>query len=344
MFWTVPSCWANWFSCGCMSLNWRCPASSFDTGVSSETLPTFSIWCAWFCQDTSAAAIQLHHCHFVLIVWRLRKCWLDLERFCGSMSCGIQVDKRALAHFLPAGGVHHWPSMGPGFTDSPGCTRKELAWVLWLFSLQQLDVSMFCLILWWHRLSGCCRDRGVWEQSNWPKATVLYFMEVLTEFQWPSHFAQISDGFSSRFGRRRPFVLVGCILYALCLIATWLSTGMRQPILLNETHTFNQPMHTHACIQSGFCRNQCCYNLLDYWGLMQSAYRPVAWEYWRMVWLFLHPVLPHRYVTWQGVMAFWAVLEINVPVLCVQMKLNHEGASCESCWALAISFFGFTGC
>ena len=31
--------------------------------------------------------------------------------------------------------------------------------------------------------------------------------------------AQISDGFSSRFGRRRPFVLVGCILYALCLIA-----------------------------------------------------------------------------------------------------------------------------
>lgn len=52
---------------------------------------------------------------------------------------------------------------------------------------------------------------------------------------WPSHFAQISDGFSSRFGRRRPFVLVGCILYALCLIATWLSTGMCQPILLNET-------------------------------------------------------------------------------------------------------------
>ena len=60
---------------------------------------------------------------------------------------------------------------------------------------------------------------------------------------WPSHFSQISDGFSSRFGRRRPFVLVGCILYALCLIATWLWTGM---------HTFNQPMHTHACIQSGF--------------------------------------------------------------------------------------------
>lgn len=128
-----------------------------------------------------SAASRLY-CHFVLIVWRLRKCWLDLERFCGSMSCGIQVDKRALAHFLPAGGVHHWPPMGPGFTDSPGCTRKELAWVLWLFSLQQLDVSMFCLILWWHRLSGCCRDRGVWEQSNWPKATVLYFIEVLTEF------------------------------------------------------------------------------------------------------------------------------------------------------------------
>lgn len=59
---------------------------------------------------------------------------------------------------------------------------------------------------------------------------------------WPSHFAQISDGFSSRFGRRRPFVLVGCILYALCLIATWLSTGMRQPTILNETNTFNQPM------------------------------------------------------------------------------------------------------
>lgn len=128
-----------------------------------------------------SAASRLY-CRFVLIVWRLRKCWLDLERFCGSMSCGIQVDKRALAHFLPAGGVHHWPPMGPGFTDSPGCTRKELAWVLWLFSLQQLDVSMFCLILWWHRLSGCCRDRGVWEQSNWPKATVLYFIEVLTEF------------------------------------------------------------------------------------------------------------------------------------------------------------------
>lgn len=32
--------------CGCMSSNWRCPASSFDTGVSSETLPTFSVWCA----------------------------------------------------------------------------------------------------------------------------------------------------------------------------------------------------------------------------------------------------------------------------------------------------------
>lgn len=31
--------------------------------------------------------------------------------------------------------------------------------------------------------------------------------------------AQISDGFTSRFGRRRPFVLVGCVLYALCLVA-----------------------------------------------------------------------------------------------------------------------------
>lgn len=31
--------------------------------------------------------------------------------------------------------------------------------------------------------------------------------------------AQISDGFTSRFGRRRPFVLVGCCLYALCLVA-----------------------------------------------------------------------------------------------------------------------------
>ncbi len=41
---------------------------------------------------------------------------------------------------------------------------------------------------------------------------------------------------------------------------------------------------------------------------MQSAYRPVAWEYWRMVWLFLHPVLPYRYVTWQGVRAFWILL------------------------------------
>ena len=47
---------------------------------------------------------------------------------------------------------------------------------------------------------------------------------------------------------------------------------------------------------------------------MQSAYWPVAWEYWRMVWLFLHPVLPHRYVTWQGVRAFW-----------ILTKLNHQG-------------------
>ncbi|CAK8993743.1 ATP-dependent translocase ABCB1 (ATP-binding cassette sub-family B member 1B) (Multidrug resistance protein 1B) (P-glycoprotein 1) (Phospholipid transporter ABCB1) (CD antigen CD243) [Durusdinium trenchii] len=31
--------------------------------------------------------------------------------------------------------------------------------------------------------------------------------------------AQVSDGFSSRFGRRRPFVLVGSVLYALCLVA-----------------------------------------------------------------------------------------------------------------------------
>ncbi|CAJ1399825.1 unnamed protein product [Effrenium voratum] len=31
--------------------------------------------------------------------------------------------------------------------------------------------------------------------------------------------AQISDGFSSRFGRRRPFILLGCVLYALCLVA-----------------------------------------------------------------------------------------------------------------------------
>lgn len=32
---------------------------------------------------------------------------------------------------------------------------------------------------------------------------------------------QVSDGFSSRFGRRRPFVLVGSVLYALCLVASW---------------------------------------------------------------------------------------------------------------------------
>ncbi|CAE7831154.1 ABCB1 [Symbiodinium sp. CCMP2592] len=31
--------------------------------------------------------------------------------------------------------------------------------------------------------------------------------------------AQISDGFSSRFGRRRPFVFAGCILYGGCLLA-----------------------------------------------------------------------------------------------------------------------------
>ena len=31
---------------------------------------------------------------------------------------------------------------------------------------------------------------------------------------------QVSDGFSSRFGRRRPFILVGCVLYALCLVVS----------------------------------------------------------------------------------------------------------------------------
>lgn len=50
------------------------PAASFDTGVSSETLPTFSLWCAWLCQDTSAAAIQLHQGYIAISCWSFDVC------------------------------------------------------------------------------------------------------------------------------------------------------------------------------------------------------------------------------------------------------------------------------